>query len=185
MSAERAKDLVGRRVRLLQRVETRGGDIWDENEVLTVESTWRGRFTLRACDPEDGRKGIRHARRLTFHPLPIVADPNQVSIDFEMVRTRRYCWMVGAAFESEDDGLCPECCQPFGEHFEIKDGKCGSFARCPDCVRDSRAHGHPCTLPAGHEGAHQAWVKTVEPQCPTVRAEAADEMLQTEVGSSE
>lgn len=61
-AAVKVRDFVGRRVRLLQRVETRCGDVFDVGDVLTVESVWRGRLTLRP-GPDDARKGIRHLHR--------------------------------------------------------------------------------------------------------------------------
>ena len=39
-------DIVGRRVRLRHKLETRGGTVFEEGEVLIVDGTWRGRMRL-------------------------------------------------------------------------------------------------------------------------------------------
>jgi hypothetical protein len=63
---ERMKDLIGRRVRLVKPLITRGGRRIAAGLVAEVASTWRGRFTLSTDD--DGF--VRDVPRDTFEVIP-------------------------------------------------------------------------------------------------------------------
>jgi hypothetical protein len=62
------------------------------------------------------------------------------------VKTRRYCWRVGLAWEQEDGTVCQECGVPWGAN-KIRVYTC--HAR--------KWGGKPlhCTLLPGHEGPHR------------------------------
>ena len=66
---------------------------------------------------------------------------------------RRYCWMVGAAYDIPDDGKCPECCQPAEKHRPVSDPAiCGSFVSVSD------TKGTECRLPPDHPGGCKAQI---------------------------
>lgn len=72
---ERCKDLIGRRAVLERDLTTMGGARFLIGEVLIVDSTYRGRFTLYVPGSALGRKCdlrgfISHVRRLDFHVAP-------------------------------------------------------------------------------------------------------------------
>jgi hypothetical protein len=73
-----------------------------------------------------------------------------------MVKLRRYCWRVGAAFYLEEGGHCPECWDT--KHRPIpRQNECGAY------VPVTRSRGTYCTLPIGHAGDHaapEAWKET-------------------------
>lgn len=60
------KDLVGRRVRLLRHVRTRGGDVFVAGRTMVVLSTWRGTFELKALR---GTSSVRGLSRASFEVL--------------------------------------------------------------------------------------------------------------------
>ena len=66
---ELCRDLVGKSVRLRFDVETVGGEKFTANEVLTVQSTWRGRYELTKPAPAEANvcvRSIRRVRRSSF-----------------------------------------------------------------------------------------------------------------------
>ena len=71
------------------------------------------------------------------------------------MKTRRYCWRVGLAWEQEDGTVCQECGAPWGrEHINMYD-RCGAYVR-----RQNNRYGQHCSMKAGHEGPHQ-WEERV------------------------
>ena len=60
-------DWIGRTVRLLEDIQTRGNTTFKKGELLVVETHWRGKLTL--LDPAgsdvycQGRRGISHVER--------------------------------------------------------------------------------------------------------------------------
>ncbi len=66
------RDLIGRRVRLRRNIETVGGTMFAEGAILTVQSTWRGRFCLGFSEPNT--PGVRHVSRHDFEVLPLEED---------------------------------------------------------------------------------------------------------------
>lgn len=71
---ELCRDLVGLRVKLLCDLETRGGTKFSTGEVLHVDGTYRGRFSLSARDAEGKRiwpgRSISRVSRRDFERLP-------------------------------------------------------------------------------------------------------------------
>lgn len=51
--SERCRDLVGRRVRLLHDVTTRGGTTYEAARIMIVTNTWRGMFDLEVTPREE------------------------------------------------------------------------------------------------------------------------------------
>lgn len=64
---ERCKDLVGRWVRLLEGITTRGGREFSKGDILKIDSTHRGRFAL--SYPAAPTIGIRQVPRFKFKVL--------------------------------------------------------------------------------------------------------------------
>ncbi len=46
MSREQCRDVVGRHVRLLRDISTRGGETFKAGRIMVCYGTYRGRFTL-------------------------------------------------------------------------------------------------------------------------------------------
>lgn len=98
--------------------------------------------------------------------------PTRAPMPKPQPKPRRYCWMVGCAFEMGPTDNCPECNQPATTHREVEPGTCGDFTNCPDgrmrnfsnTATDpeleqalGKPHdGHPCTLPPDHPGPHES-----------------------------
>lgn len=68
------KDLVGRRAKLLRKIETRGGTVLRKGRVFRINGTWRGRFTLVYIEPPRPgyapRVAVGHLDRSAFDVLP-------------------------------------------------------------------------------------------------------------------
>lgn len=74
---ERCKDIVGKKVRLLRDMETRGGATFAAGTVMTCQGTYHGLFHLADLEwqpPEDAtswsRPCIRKVDRRSFEVLP-------------------------------------------------------------------------------------------------------------------
>ncbi len=65
------------------------------------------------------------------------------------MKTRRYCWRVGIAWEQEDGTVCQECGARWDDQYHSEQATCGHVVS----ARAGVPRGH-CTLPVGHEGAH-------------------------------
>mgnify|MGYP001574960450 CR=1 FL=1 len=65
---ELCRDVVGRRVRLLKELTTRGSTIYPAGTVMTCDGTWRGMFDLRSDDRVRGHvwRGVMKVRRQAF-----------------------------------------------------------------------------------------------------------------------
>lgn len=59
----------GRKVQLIKQLETKGGDVFSEGLVMTIESTYRGRLMLRHLT--DQRAVIRKVDLFDVKLLPI------------------------------------------------------------------------------------------------------------------
>lgn len=68
------KDILGRRAKLLHKIERRDGVVLRKGRVFKVYSTWRGRYTLVYVEkPRPGmgpRVAISHLDRGSFEVLP-------------------------------------------------------------------------------------------------------------------
>lgn len=61
---ERQKDLVGKEVRLVHRIETRGGTKFRKGTRMRVYGAWRGKFHLQSVSRP--KRSIRHVDRYSF-----------------------------------------------------------------------------------------------------------------------
>lgn len=65
------RDFVGRKVRLLRTLQTKGGTPFAQGTVLEVMSTCRGRFSLQTKDDKGfATGGIHHVNRKDLELLP-------------------------------------------------------------------------------------------------------------------
>lgn len=64
---ERCQDLIGKKVRLLRRIESRGGTVFKVNEVGKISTTWRGRYGIDFTNPS---RYVRGVLRCEFRVLP-------------------------------------------------------------------------------------------------------------------
>jgi hypothetical protein len=66
---ERCKDIVGKRVRLLCDIQTRGGVKFPKGLEMACDGTWRGTFDLFASERPMGQRTILKVSRREFEVL--------------------------------------------------------------------------------------------------------------------